>query len=90
MAWLDPRSSEYRRLRRQIFRDTATLRHHEDERARRSTELGYAGVAFILIGGIVTFAAWGTWLILLGVGMALLGLGWTLGRRPGKHDAPGR
>ncbi|WP_156365073.1 hypothetical protein [Sciscionella sediminilitoris] len=74
LAELDPRSDEYRRVRRRIRRETAKLAGYEEIRARRGAERGYAGWALAVIGAVVLIPAWGTWWILLGLGMLLFGL----------------
>ncbi|WP_020673975.1 hypothetical protein [Amycolatopsis nigrescens] len=89
---LDPKTAEYRRLRRKISQDTEKLRHQVETRDRRATEFGEAGWLFVLIGAAIMIPAWGSWWVLLGIGMLLLGLHWVIHRpsgRAGKDSPPG-
>ncbi|WP_130335606.1 hypothetical protein [Micromonospora kangleipakensis] len=79
-------ADEYRRLRRKITRNTAKLHEYEELGDRRRVEVGYTGLLFVLVGGIVTCAGWGSWWVLLGFGMLLLGVYWADRLRPSRDS----
>jgi hypothetical protein len=82
LASLNPESAEFRQLRRQITRDSARLREQEEDSNRRAGDVRDLRLFAIVLGGLVTFAGWGSWPgVLTGLATALLGA-WIVGRLP--------
>jgi len=90
LASLDPNSDTHRRLAARVQRQTAQLLDYEDQREhqrhamqralieqqRRDAEADTraGGFVAILIGVIIVCAAWGTWWLVLGIVVILVGL----------------
>jgi hypothetical protein len=90
LASLDPNSDTHRRLAARVERQAAQLLDYEDQREhqrqamqrvlveqrRRDAEVDTRAVGFfgILIGGVIVYAAWGTWWLVLGIIFIVVGL----------------
>jgi hypothetical protein len=81
LASLDAESPECRQLRRQITRNTMRLRELEEDLNRRAGTVRDLRLLFILVGGVLTFAGWGSWTVLIGPSFALFGV-WLADRLP--------
>jgi hypothetical protein len=82
LASLNPESTGYRQLRRQVSRESARLREQEEDINRRAGHVRDMRLFAIVLGGIVTVAGWGSWPgVLTGVATALFGA-WIVGRLP--------
>jgi hypothetical protein len=74
-------SSEYRQLRRQIIRRSARLRGLVEDVRLRAHQVIAVRVLSVVVGGILVFAGWGSWKLLIGVGVAAFGA-WIADRLP--------
>jgi hypothetical protein len=74
-------SSAYRQLRRQIIRSSARLRGLEKDVKLRADQVIGMRILSILVGGILVFAGWGSWKLLIGVVVAAVGA-WIADRLP--------
>ncbi|MEU4221973.1 hypothetical protein [Actinoplanes sp. NPDC026623] len=82
LASLNRGSPAHRQLRRQIIRGAARLRELEqDVRLRADQVMSVRLLLFLLVGGILVLAGWGSWRLLIGAGVAAFGV-WIADRLP--------
>lgn len=81
LASLHAGSPAYRQLRRRILRGSARLRDLEEDVKLRAYQVAAVRLLSVLMGGIVVLAGWGTWKLLIGIGVAALGI-WLADRMP--------
>ena len=82
LASLSSGSPAYRQLRRQIVRGSVRLRGLEQDARFRAYQVISLRILSGVIGGILVFAGWGSWKLLIGVGVAAFGV-WIADRLPG-------
>jgi hypothetical protein len=75
LASLTSRSTAYRQLRRQIVRSSARLRALERDAELRADQVRMMRIFSVVLGGILVVAGWGSWTLLIGVGVAAIGAG---------------
>ena len=83
LATLEPGSSAHRELRRQITRASGQLREREAGARQRAGHVRDLRLAYVVLGGIVVFAGWGSWTMSIGVAVAVAGV-WCADRLPGR------
>jgi hypothetical protein len=81
LASLRGGSPAYRQLRRQIIRGSARLRDVERDASLRADQVLAVRLLLLLIGGALVAAGWGSWKLLIGVGVAAFGV-WIADRLP--------
>lgn len=81
LAALSSRSPAYRQLRRQIIRRSARLRGLEQDVRLRADQVIAVRMLSVVVGGILVFAGWSSWKLLIGVGVAAFGV-WIADRLP--------
>jgi hypothetical protein len=81
LALLQPGSPAYGQLRRRILRSSARLRDLEEDVKLRAHQVTAARLFSVLMGGILVLAGWGSWKLLIGVGVAAFGV-WIADRLP--------
>ncbi len=74
LASLSSRSTAYRELRRQISRSSAKLRALELDVKLRAYQVRMMRILSVVVGGILVVAWWGSWKLLIGVGVAAIGV----------------
>ncbi|GAA2912099.1 hypothetical protein Acy02nite_90060 [Actinoplanes cyaneus] len=75
LASLSSKSSAYRQLRRQIIRSSARLRALDQDVKLRAYQVRMMRMISVVLGGVLVVAWWGSWKLLIGVGVAALGAG---------------
>ena len=81
LASLTKGSSAYRQLRRQIVRRSARLGELEEDARLRADQVFGTRLFWVVVGGILVFAGWGSWKLLIGVAVAVAGV-WIADRLP--------
>lgn len=81
LASLSSRSPAYRQLRRQLLRHSVRLRELEEDVRLRAEQVIMARLFSVLVGGVLVAAGWGSWKLLIGVGVAAFGV-WIADRLP--------
>ena len=81
LATLTSGSSAHRQLRRQIVHNSARLRDLQEDVKLRAFQVIGMRILSVAVGGIVVFAGWGSWKLLIGVGVAVVGV-WIADRLP--------
>lgn len=74
LASLNSGSPAYRRLRRQVIRGSARLRALERDVELRADQVIVVRLLFVVIGAVIVLAGWGSWKLLIGVGVAAFGV----------------
>jgi len=81
LASLAKGSSAHRQLRRQIVHRSARLHALEEGARLRADQVIGVRLFWLVVGGVVGSAGWGSWKLLIGVGVAVFGV-WIADRLP--------
>jgi hypothetical protein len=81
LASMNRSSPAYRQLRRQTVRNAARLRALETDARVRADQVIMLRFSFTMLGGIAVLAGWGSWKMLIGLGVAAFGV-WVADRLP--------
>jgi len=81
LAAMTSGSPGYRQLRRQIVRSSGRLRALEEDAQLRAHQVVGLRVLSVVVGAILVVAGWGSWRLLIDVGVAALGV-WIADRLP--------
>ncbi len=81
LASLSSGSPAHRQLRRQIVRGSTRLRDLEQDVKLRADQVIGMRLFSVVVGTILVFAGWGSWKLLIGVGVAAFGV-WIADRLP--------